>query len=228
MTDAHRDITASADAAEAPDPMQDEAEPTGPHRRCIATGAVRPKEELLRFVVGPDDTVVPDLENTLPGRGLWLSARRDMVETAMAKKSFARAARQKVIVPPDLPDRLDDLMRRRCLDLVGLARRAGMVTAGFEKVRALLKDQRQAAVVLLEASDGAADGRNKIRALAPDLPVIDLFTGAEVGAALGRDIAVHAVVTRGPKAQAGLARRLAGATSRLATYRGGAAGAGKT
>lgn len=205
--------------AEGVDP--EEPEPSGPHRRCIVSGEVRPKEELVRFVVAPDGAVVPDLENALPGRGLWLSPRRDMVETAVAKRAFARAARRKVEVPPDLADRIDALMRRKVLNLLGLARRSGAVTAGYEKVRALLKDKRQGAVVLLEASDGAADGRAKIRALAPDLPVIDQFTGAELGAALGRDIAVHGVIAAQNRAQASLAGRIREQAERLAMYRGG-------
>lgn len=216
--------TGASHIPNAPDPADEvgaEAEePTGPERKCIVTGAVKPKESLLRFVVAPDGTVVPDLENTLPGRGLWLSPRRDMIETALAKKSFARAARRKVTVPPDLPDRVEALMRRRSLDLIGLARRAGAVTAGFEKVRALLRDERQGAVVLLAACDASEDGRNKVRALAPEVPLVDQFTGAELGAALGRDISVHAVVTRGPKGQgATLARRLHDLAERLAEYR---------
>lgn len=213
------DGAAEREAEAAEDAFAPDAEPVGPERRCIVSGAVRPKEELLRFVVAPDGSIVPDLENTLPGRGLWLSARRDMIETAVAKKAFARAARRKVEVAPDLPARVEALMRRRCLDLVGLARRAGAAVSGYEKVRTQLKEDQPGAVLLLAASDGAADGRDKIRALAPALPVIDLFTGAELGAALGRDIAVHVVVTRGTRgSQAGLARRLKEASRRLAEY----------
>ena len=104
---------------------QGNARPRGPSplRTCIATGAVKPKDTMLRFVVGPDGGLVPDLEGRLPGRGLWLSAERDMVNTACAKGLFSKAARQGVKVPADLAGQMDRLMVRRCLDLVGLARR---------------------------------------------------------------------------------------------------------
>ena len=94
------------------------ADEKGPLRRCIVTGAVGPKEGMIRFVVGPDRTPVPDLEGRLPGRGMWLSASRDVVNTAVAKSSFSKAARQKLDVPADLADRLETLLRRRCLVLV--------------------------------------------------------------------------------------------------------------
>src|SRR5258708_39003443 len=104
-------------------------------RRCIVTGVVRPKPELVRFVVGPDGTVVPDIAARLPGRGLWLTARRDIMEAAGAKRLFGRAARAPVTVPGDLAERGEILLRRRCADLIGLARRSRRAVAGYEKVR---------------------------------------------------------------------------------------------
>ena len=182
----------------------------GPHRRCIVTGAVGPKETMIRFVVGPDEAVVPDIEGRLPGRGMWLSANRDVVNSAVLKSIFSKAARRKVAAPPDLADRLEVLLRRRCLDLLGLARRAGQVVSGYEKVRAELKSGRGA--VLLAASDGAEDGTAKIRALGSDLPLLSILTAAELGAAFGRDHTVHGLLLPGNLAQKLLieGRRLAG------------------
>ncbi len=185
-------------------------EEKGPNRRCIATGNVLPVEQLIRFVVGPDGVVVPDIEARLPGRGLWLSAGRDMVNTAAAKNLFAKAFRRKVTVPADLAERIAGLLLRRCLDRIGLARRAGQAVTGYEKVRGELKAGRGA--VLLAAADGAADGRDKIRALAPALPLVAVLRSDELGAAFGRSHAVHAVLTAGRLAE-GLkidAARLAG------------------
>ena len=190
-------------------PAEDER--GGPLRRCIVTRLILPKERLLRFVVDSDGVVVPDLEGRLPGRGIWLQARRDIVETACAKGSFARAARASVKVPDGLGARIEALLRRRCLDLIGLARRAGQVAAGFEQARAWLHDGR--AAVLIAASDAAAGGRGRLAGLARELPLVELFTAAELGAALGRERAVHVALARGS-----LARRLVLETQRLAGF----------
>ena len=170
-----------------------------PERRCIASGEVRPKDQLLRFVIGPEDRVVLDLSGTLPGRGLWLSARRDMIEKACARNLFARAAKSSAQVPEDLMEQVEQALRRRCLDLIGLARRAGQAVSGFDKVRAWLVSGR--AAVLIEASDGSADGRGKIsavgRGVTPGLPIVELFDAATLGQTMGRDRAVHVAMTRG-------------------------------
>ena len=181
-------------------------------RRCIVSGVCRPKAELIRFVVGPNGQVVPDLAEKLPGRGLWLSAERGMIHTACAKNAFAKAARAKVKAADGLADQVEALLTRRCLDLIGLARRAGNVTNGFEKVRTFLRSHR--AAILFAASDGGDDGRAKVRALAKDVPLLDLFSAAELGATLGRDNAVHLVIAPG-----GLADKILVDAGRLAGFR---------
>lgn len=175
---------------------EDSAAPSGPIRKCLASGEHLPKAELLRFVVGPDGSVVFDLMGKLPGRGLWLKAEQDMIRIAASKRLFSRAARQAVTVPDDLMSTVAAGLKRRCLDRLGLARRAGLVAVGFEKVRAQMSAGLSALV--LEAADGAAGGRRKVTGRAPDVPVIDAFTSADLGQALGRDHAVHVSLTADP------------------------------
>jgi predicted RNA-binding protein YlxR (DUF448 family) len=192
MVQAHNPPAPPVEAAKAAD---DEDLEKGPNRRCIATGESLPVARLVRFVVGPDNVLVPDVEGRLPGRGLWLSADRSMIETAASKRMFAKAARGNVTVAADLADQVADLLKRRCLNHLGLARRAGLVAAGAEKVRAQIATGRTAA--LCEAADGSLPERRKFVALAPNVPIVDVFTGAELGAALGRDAVVHVALLPG-------------------------------
>jgi predicted RNA-binding protein YlxR (DUF448 family) len=179
------------------------------------TGESRDKGELLRFVVGPDGAIVPDIDGRLPGRGLWLTPRRDIVERAVTKRSFARAARRPVSVPPELADRIESLLARRCSDSLGLARRAGLAVVGFDRVGEALRHGRIG--LLLGALDGAESGRLKLAALGRELPTATVLTAAELGAAFGREHIVHAAVAGGA-----LCRRLRSDLARLAGLRTGA------
>jgi predicted RNA-binding protein YlxR (DUF448 family) len=183
-----------------------------PMRKCIVLGGERPKNELIRFVVGPDGDVVPDLEAKLPGRGLWLSAQRDVVNTARAKRLFAKAARSKVEVPENLADRLEALLVVRCISLLGIARRSGSVVSGYEKVRAYLQCGKSC--IVLAARDGAIGGRQKVLNLAPGLMNFDQLKMFELAQALGKEIVVHVAVARGP-----IADRLAIEFRRLEGFR---------
>ena len=183
-----------------------------PIRRCLATGERKPQSEMIRFVVGPDAQVVPDLKAVLPGRGMWLSARAECIKTACKRSLFAKAARARVIAPDDLAERIEALLVQRCLNWLAQANRAGEAVAGFEKVRSALKAAR--AGVVLAASDGAADGRQKIGALAGDLLVVDLLTAEELGGVFGRDHRVHVLITPG-----GLADGFASDAARLKGFR---------
>jgi uncharacterized protein len=214
------------DRAESGAPAPREAGGDDPRRRCIVTRAVRPKTELLRFVLAPDGGIVPDLAGSLPGRGIWVSSRRPVLEKAIASKAFARAAKTpSARMEADLADRIADMLLRRCLDLIGLARRAGQAVAGFEKVADAMRHGR--AALLLEASDGARNGRAKLRSLRRsegerraemrsgdrELPVISLFTGEELGVPFGREFVVHVAVA------GRFAERLQAEAFRLAGFR---------
>jgi predicted RNA-binding protein YlxR (DUF448 family) len=183
-------------------------------RRCIATGESKAREDLVRFVVGPDRSIVPDLEGNLPGRGLWLSPDREVLEKTRLGAAFARAAKESVTVAPDLADRLERMLVQRCCDMLGLARRAGQAVMGYEQVRGFLRDGSAAARkgVLVAARDGAAGGRDKLRHLAPDQPLVDVLNSDEIGAAFGTGAVVHVALADGRLAREFLqaAHRLAG------------------
>jgi predicted RNA-binding protein YlxR (DUF448 family) len=186
-------------------------------RRCIASGELRPKAEMIRFVADPEGTVVPDLTGRLAGRGLWLAPRREHLERACARNLFAKAAKAPLRVPNDLPRRVEELLLRRCLELIGLAKRAGQAVSGYQRVASLLASGGVS--VLLAAVDTAEGGRRKLRAVArcqdPAPRVVEVFTAEELGRALGQATRAHAAIAPG-----GLAARLAIEAARLAELRG--------
>ena len=184
----------------------------GGMRRCVATRQSRPRRELIRFVVGPDGRLAPDFEEKLPGRGIWVGADAESLEAAQRGRAFQRAARQRLSVPDDLEMRVETGLAQRCCSLLGLARRSGQLAAGFDRVCEWLREGRSA--VLVEALDGAENGRRALAGLARGVPTVSVLTAAEMGAAIGRDFTVHAVLGPGR-----LAERFALEAGRLAGFR---------
>jgi len=158
---------------------------------------------LVRFVAGPDGAVVPDLARKLPGRGVWVAATRAAVDTAARKGLFARAAKAPLKAAPDLADRVEALLRARLLAALGLARKAGDLTFGYERVLAAIETGR--AAWLIEASDGSLEGRRKLLAAArrnPDPPrLVAEFTSSELGLALGASNVIHTAYLAGRGAE---------------------------
>ncbi len=188
----------------------DAATGDGTTRRCIATGVLDDPSRLVRFVVGPEDTIWPDVRAELPGRGMWVSAARAALEQAIARKAFNRAAKRPVVVPADLVERTELLIAERCRNWLGLAQSAGLVVSGYEKVRARLQAGKVAALV--QARDGSPDQRRKVAASAPGIKLVESLDSAELGLALGRQNVIHAALSSGRLADRFLveALRLAG------------------
>lgn len=179
----------------------------GPERKCIATGEVMTTDQMIRFVVGPESQVVPDITGKLPGKGIWVSATRAALETAAGKKLFARAAKQPVQVPEGLTDQIEAQLVRRVVDLISLARKSGAAVTGYEKVKGWL--QQEEAEVLIQASDGSGRGKSKLST--PHYgSYIGWLTSEELGLAFGRQTVIHAALASG-----GLTQRVVEDAQRL-------------
>jgi hypothetical protein len=183
-------------------------------RRDLVSGEVMDEARLVRFVAGPDGSVIPDVARKLPGRGLWVAADRASVEAAAKKGGFSRSAKTKLSAPGDLADQVERLLSRRVLDGLGLARRAGELMSGFDKVAAAAEAGR--AAWLIEATDGAADGRRKLmqaaRRSGKPPRVLGIYGSDELGLALGLGNVIHLAFLAGRGAERWTAdvERLAG------------------
>jgi len=207
------------DASDAPTPdaPADDEGSGDSLRRCIASGESLSPDKMIRFVIGPDDVVVPDLARKLPGRGCWVTSSREAVRRAVDRELFSKSAKRKVTIPPDLDVLIEGLLVRRCCDLLGFSRRAGIVTAGFAKVETLVRVKSGRIAALVEASDSGPADRGKLFGYARknrDIRVIGNLTQAEIGLAFGRENVVHAALTQSP-----LAVRFISEAERLGGFR---------
>ncbi|TDL78172.1 RNA-binding protein [Palleronia sediminis] len=169
--------------------------PDAPERRCIVTGEVSPKRGLIRFVVGPDDSVVPDIAGKLPGRGMYVAAEREALETAVARRLFSKGARRQVSAPETLVADVEAALARRCIDRVAMARKAGAAVSGFEKVKDWLDKDR--CRILLQASDGSERGKSKLYRPGGRGSFFDILTADELGLSFGRERVIHAALAAG-------------------------------
>lgn len=191
-----------------------------PLRRCALTRVQRPKDDLIRFVLGPDGTVVPDLKETLPGRGIWLTATRETVAQAVKRKAFGRALKAEVKTPESLADLVEGLLAGAALRALGLANKAGDVVFGHTKVEEALGKGR--VLALVHASDAAEDGCRKLDGKARaasqghGFPTVRVFSADELSLASGRPNVIHAALI-----PSGAARKFLAAASRVEHYRKG-------
>lgn len=205
-------------AAERGRKSRDDADPTG--RRCALSRAQRPRDELIRFVLAPDGTVVPDLKERLPGRGMWLTASRDTVADAVKRKVFARALKSEAKVPEELPAQVERLLAEAALSALALANKAGEAAFGFAKVEEAIARGR--VLALIHAREAAEDGCRKLDGKAraaragASIPAVRGLGTDELGLASGRPNVIHAALIQG-----GAARRFLAAAQRLERYRKG-------
>jgi predicted RNA-binding protein YlxR (DUF448 family) len=187
-------------------------------RMCAVSREQKPIDELIRFVVSPAGEVVADVKRKLPGRGLWVSASRELVAEAVRRHQFSRGFKRDVRAAPTLASDTENLLVQSAVEALAMAAKAGQVVSGFAKVEGALTARSGGAVVqaLIHAADGASDGIRKLNALArqnagngagtAEFPVITALTSAELDLALGRSNVVHAALLAGPASKTFLSR----------------------
>ena len=194
-------------------------------RRCALTHEVKPAAELIRFVVGPDDVLVPDTDAKAEGRGVWISLGETFVAEAIKKKAFAKSLKTAVSVPDDLAALTRQRLEQRFVASLQMARKAGQLMTGAMKVKAALETGE--AIALVTATDAAEDGRKKMLATlkasskaaeelglpGADRPHFELLNSAQLGLALGIESVIHAAPTQGAAGETAVKR-----AERLARY----------
>lgn len=184
----------------------------GPQRSCAVTRTVSSRSALMRFVAGPDGQIVPDLKANLPGRGVWLTPQRAIVDEAIKRKVFSRGLKRPVEAPNDLGAQVDDLLVQAALGALGMARKAGQCLTGAGKVESALRNG--SALAALHASDGAEDGLRKLgqwvhagsELSQREAPVLRAFTADQLSLALGANHVIHAAIMQGGAGRNALAR----------------------
>jgi uncharacterized protein len=196
----------------------------GPLRLCAVSRIAKPTEELIRFVAAPDGTIVPDLAQRLPGRGVWVDATAAAVAAAVRQNAFARSLKRQISAPADLAGDVERLLARRLAGAVGMANKAGLLVAGYAKVESQLRAGR--VFLLLHAADAAATGMDRLDRIFKGLHgsadigacIVRELTSVELSLAIGQPTVIHAAAAEGGASQ-GLLRE----ARRLRRYRLGAA-----
>lgn len=197
-----------------------QADREGPERTCAATGRKGPPEAMIRFCLSPQGAVVPDLRRKLPGRGVWVSARKAVVDQAASKQVFARGFKAKAAAEPGLADLVERLLEDEALQFLSIVNKAGLVVAGAFKVEEAVRGGAVAA--LINASDASKHGIEKLERLiraglgaeAGKVRRINLFSSSQLDLALGRSNVIHAALREGEASAAFLKK-----AQRLAYYR---------
>lgn len=193
-------------------------------RLCAVTRETRDESELIRFVSGPDGVLVPDLKKKLRGRGVWVTANALMVQRAAQRGHFARGLKSKVVIPANLVEQIGEQLHQSVLRGLGLAKKAGYVVLGTDRIRQAIDSEELIAVIhaIGASSDGTTKIDQKLRHFLQDSPengiITGIFSSDELGLALGHTNVVHAALM-----ESGVSRMVLRDIERLRRYRSGVA-----
>jgi len=173
-------------------------------RTCASCRKADDPEHLVRWVLGPEGEVVPDLLGRSFGRGAWTHTSGACLRAL--PQALSRSFRQEVRMERALLlERLAEAAEHRTVQLLGAARREGSLALGATPVQAAVK-RGEAAGVLVARDAQAAASLPEVEQMVRAGHAAAWGTKERLGALCGRpEIAVLAILDRR------LAQRLFGA-----------------
>ena len=164
-------------------------------RKCIITGEVKPKSELLRFTVLKNGDFIPDFNKKFSGKGVYISNSKSLMEKAFKTIRIGKLLHCNVNPYPDLADLVEKILAAKGLEALNLARKSGKLVLGFEKVKDCILKNKVAFVV--EAFDAGNDGKEKINALCKDnTEKFELYDSATLDRAFNHDTTIYLAVLK--------------------------------
>jgi predicted RNA-binding protein YlxR (DUF448 family) len=175
-----------------------------PQRSCLGCREVRPKNELLRFVLDPEGTLLPDIARKLPGRGSYTCFSRTCLETALKRKQFNRSFKDtvKLLPEPELISIIVKVLEEKISSLISLANKAGKAVSGSDKAMDTLR--KGEAAILILAADISGESKAKFLAVAAKAGVETFIFSMKdrLGGPLGKEIRTAIAIQQGSFAKA--------------------------
>lgn len=160
-----------------------------PQRSCLGCRVSKDQNLLLRFVLSPENEVLPDIDGKLPGRGAYTCINWDCLTKAVTQRQFKRSFKQdvKTHAPEVLVKLTGKLLFDRIIGLIGLANKAGKVIGGGSMVSEALKSHLKPGLVMV-ATDVSETIGGKIVFLADvhKVPHRAVVTKDDFGVILGK------------------------------------------
>ena len=121
---------------------------------CSITKKLYPSENMIRFVLFPDNKYTIDLNYEFQGKEFFVLASKSSLQRI---KDFVGDKYEKEPQVENLVPRIDSIIVKRIISLIALARKSGKVILGYDKIQRLLL--RNKIELLLQAKDGSESRR---------------------------------------------------------------------
>jgi predicted RNA-binding protein YlxR (DUF448 family) len=144
---------------------------------------------MVRFVLSPAHDLLVDYRIKLPGRGAYVCFNAECLDSAVKRRQFQRAFKNQNIqvTVAHLKSDLLIAIEQKIVNLLGMARKSGVLISGSNMVLDVLSSGRLAVVVL--AGDVSVGIGNKVAgsAAAKGVPCRRLLDKESLGRMLGKE-----------------------------------------
>ena len=110
------------------------------------------KDDFIKISLSPDNRLVPDLRDKLPGKSIWLPANKALITDILRKKDLKSYFGVSEILTPDLVFLIEMILRKKILNSISLAKKAGFLAIGLDTIKTKLIEKNHCLIVVAKGA----------------------------------------------------------------------------
>ena len=149
---------------------------------CHITKKLCPSSLMIRFVLTSSNILTLDLYHEFDGKEFYvIASKKELENLALHYNEKCGKTFQK----ENIVSKIDNILSKRIISLIGLARKAGKVIIGYEKIQRSLSFNK--IELLLQTKDGSKNRKEDLLLPKSQKSRIDCLNRQELGVPFGKD-----------------------------------------
>ena len=118
------------------------------NKKSFAENADLDENDFIKFSLSPDNKLVPDLHDKLPGKSIWATTDKALIECIQERKDVKEHFGVSHVFTNDLLFLIKKILRKKIVNSISLAKKAGYLAIGIDTIKAQLKEKKHCLIIV--------------------------------------------------------------------------------
>ena len=115
------------------------------------------KDNFIKICLSPDNILIPDLCDKLPGKSVWLPADKALIVDILRDEDLKTYFGISKIYSPDLVSIIEMVLRKKIVSSISMTKKSGVLAVGLDAIKAQLIQNSHCLIIVAMGAKGLAN-----------------------------------------------------------------------
>ena len=121
-------------------------------KKSFSANAGIDENDFIKFSLSPDNKLVPDLHNKLPGKSIWVTPNKALIEFIQERDDVKAHFGVSHLLSNDLISLIKKILRKKILNSISLAKKSGYLAIGLDTIKTQLTEKNHCLIVVAKGA----------------------------------------------------------------------------